>query len=95
TYYSRSETVRANFSFYESRVKGSNTNVGGLTLLEAGMGSVFTTREARATLEMLGTHHIYRGGVVLNRRNSHAWANNTDLGIAVLDSFVAGGPTIA
>ncbi|MDA2925072.1 hypothetical protein MYX65_10570, partial [Acidobacteria bacterium AH-259-L09] len=95
TDYSRSETVRANFSFYESRVKSSNTNVGGLTLLEAGMGSVFTTREARATLEMLGTHHIYRGGVVLNRRNSHAWANNTDLGIAVLDSFVAGGPTIA
>jgi len=95
TYYSRSETVRANFSFHETRVKSSNRNVGGLTLLEAGMGSDFTTREVRATLEMVGTHHIYRGGVVFNQRNSHAWANNTGLGIAVLGSFVAGGPTIA
>ncbi len=94
TYYSRSETFRANFSFNESRVKSSNRNVGGITLLEAGMGSDFTTREIRATLEMVGTHHIYQGGVVFNQRNSHTWANNTGLGIAVLDSFVAGGPTI-
>ena len=94
TYYSRSTTVRANFSFYETRVKSSNRNVGGLTLPEAGMVSDFRTREVRATLEMVGTHHLYRGGVVLNQRDSHAWANNTDLGIAVLDSFVAGGPAI-
>ncbi len=93
-YYSGSEKTRANFSFYQSRGRSSNANVGGLTLEEAGMSSVLTARGVRAALEVAGAHHIYRSGLVMDRTDSHAWAHQSKLEVVVLGSFVGGGASV-
>lgn len=90
-HYSGSETVRANFAFYDSSNRGSNAGVGGLTLPEAGMGHAFAAREARAAFQKTGRQYLYRAGFVFNRTDSQSWANSTRLGLTVLGSFVAGG----
>lgn len=48
SYYSRSETVRANFSLSQLRDRSANINVGGLTLPEAGMSGSAGFLEVRA-----------------------------------------------
>lgn len=93
-YYSGSEKTRANLSFYQSRGRSSNANVGGLTLEEAGMSSILTTRGVRAALEVAGAHHIYRSGLVMEKTASHAWAHQNKLEVVVLGSFVGGGASV-
>ena len=94
-YYSKSDTLKADFSFLESRTKATNTGTGGLAFLETGANGVATVREARAMLAKTGERYSYNSLLVVRSRDFDLWANSRDLGVRVFGGFDGGGATFA
>jgi hypothetical protein len=94
-YYAPTLSLRARFSFRESRAGSSNAGVGGLTLQEAGFGSSFLTRESRATATKVWPRFLYEGAVVIGYVDSSTRANSLDRGITVGGAAVMGGASIS
>jgi hypothetical protein len=94
-YYAPAPSLRARFSFRESRAGSSNAGVGGLTLQEAGFGSSFLTRESRATATKAWPRFLYEGAVLIGYADSSTRANSLDRGITVGGAAVMGGASIS
>jgi hypothetical protein len=94
-YYAPTASLRARFSFHESRASGSNVGVGGVTLQEAGSGSSFVTRASRATTTKTWSRLLYEGGVIIGYLDSQSHATARDVGITVGGDVVMGGASIS
>lgn len=94
-YYAPTVSLRARFSFQESRASGSNVGVGGVTLQEAGSGSSFLTRATRGTTTKAWSRLLYEGGVIVTHVDTQSRANAAGAGITIGGDVVMGGDSIS
>jgi hypothetical protein len=93
-HYWKSDRLRANLFFFQSRSNSSNGNVHGITLPEAGSSATARINEFRTTIEKNGTNYVYRGGVALSSSATSITANQQGLGVVVLGAFIGGGSPV-
>ncbi len=93
-YYSGTQATRAYVSLYRSDSTASNSDAGGLTLVQASNTSSFQADEMRASFQSGGKNWLQRSSILVGRKTSQSWANEDELGFDVPGYFVSGGAPV-
>lgn len=93
-YYSAHQSTRAYISLYRSGASAVNSGVGGLTVAQAGNKTDYDSEGMRGFLQTSGSNWVQRSALLLERRDFHSTANDTNIGFDIPGYFVSGGALI-